>query len=157
VERPDIGVAGARLLYPSGALQHGGVAVGVEHGAAHVGRNMREAPRHWPWLDCTRDVSAVTGACLAIRAAVFHELGGFAEEFPVNYNDIDLCLRAREAGYRVIYEAGAILRHYECQSRQGVITPEERRRWEERWGRAMDPFYSRNLTVDREDLSLAIS
>jgi len=157
VERPDVGIAGARLLYPSGTLQHGGVAIGVGVGCAHIGRNTSTAAPHWPWLDLTRDVSAVTGACLAIRTSVFHELGGFAEAFPANYNDIDLCLRARDAGFRVIYEAGAVLRHHECQSRRGVVTFAERNLWYDRWAaniRAGDPFYSPNLSRQHEDLSL---
>ena len=157
VERADVGVAGARLLYPSGTLQHGGVAIGIGGGCGHIGRHTHISPRHWPWLEVTRDVSAVTGACLAIRAPLFHELGGFAEAFPVNYNDIDLCLRARIAGYRVIYEAGATIRHYECQSRPGVVTSEERDRWHDRWAKLAesgDPFYNPNLTQEQEDLSL---
>jgi len=157
VERPDVGIAGARLLYPSGNLQHGGVAIGIGDGCAHIGRDTAAPVAHWPWLDLTRDVSAVTGACLAIRAAVFRQAGGFAEEFPVNYNDIDLCLRVRQAGYRVIYDAGAVLRHAECQSRRGIVTAAEQKLWFGKWSRQMeagDPFYSANLTRLQEDLSL---
>ena len=157
VERPDLAIAGARLLYPSGTLQHGGVALGTRGACVHIGRNTSQAVPHWPWLNFTRDVSAVTGACLAIRTEVFLRLGGFDEIFPVNYNDLDLCLRARKAGYRVIYEAGAILRHYECQTRRGIVTPEERTRWYNRWAevvQAGDPFYNPNLTQEHEDLSL---
>ena len=157
VERPDVGIAGARLLYPSGTLQHGGVAIGIGDGCAHIGRDRSRVVPHWPWLDLNRDVSAVTGACLAIRASVFREVGRFAEVFPVNYNDIDLCLRVREAGYRVIYDAGAVLRHYECQSRPGVVTAAEGALWRERWAGRMnagDPFYSPNLTRRHEDLAL---
>lgn len=156
-ERPDVGLAGACLLYPSGTLQHGGVVIGVGDGCAHAGRNTSQTVSHWPWLDLTRDVAAVTGACLAIRKSLFCELGGFAEEFPVNYNDIDLCLRARESGYRVIYDAATVLRHYECQSRVGVITAEERHKWYQRWATVMaagDPWYNPNLTREFEDLSL---
>lgn len=158
VEQADAGIAGARLLYPSGTLQHGGVAIGIASGCGHIGRNMRHAPAHWPWLEMTRDVSAVTGACLAMRADLFRGLGGFDEVFPVNYNDIDLCLRVREAGYRVIFEAGATLRHSECQTRRrGVITSEENDLWHNRWGKILDAgdrCYSPNLTRDHEDLSL---
>jgi GT2 family glycosyltransferase len=157
VEHPAVGIAGARLLYPSGTLQHGGMVVGFGDGCAHPGRETSGAPASWPWLDFTRDVSAVTGACMAIRTSVFRELGGFAEIFPVNYNDIDLCLRVRQAGYRVIYEAASVLRHHECQSRPGVVTPEERSRWSDRWAKTSevgDPFYSPNLTREYEDLSL---
>jgi GT2 family glycosyltransferase len=156
-ERPQVGVVGARLLYPSGRLQHGGIAIGIAQGCAHIGRNMLESPSHWPWLDFTRDVSAVTGACMAMRATVFHEVSGFSEEFPVNYNDIDLCLRVRERGYSVIYEAGAVLCHYECQSRTAAIAEDEFRKWQGRWGQVLaceDPFYNPNLTRYRDDLSL---
>jgi O-antigen biosynthesis protein len=158
LERPDVGIVGARLLYPSGLVQHAGVAVGISDGCGHIGRGVIAAPS-WPWLALTRDVAAVTGACLAIRAALFRDLGGFADEFPVNYNDTDLCLRIRAAGYRVVYEAGALLRHYECQTRRGVVSFEERERWYNRWHDVIDagdPFYSPHLTHDREDLSLEI-
>jgi len=158
VERPGVGIAGAQLLYPSGSLQHGGVVIGISDGCGHIGRGAYGS-RFWPWIESTRDVAAVTGACLAIRAPMFRGLGGFADEFPLNYNDTDLCLRARAAGYRVIYEAGAKLRHYECQTRRGVVTFRERERWYSRWGElidAGDPFYSPHLTQEREDLSLRL-
>jgi GT2 family glycosyltransferase len=157
VQRSDVGIAGARLLYPRGTLQHGGVTVGVGDGCAHIGRDSQSTDSKWPWLDLTRDVSAVTGACLAIRTSLFRELGGFSEDFPVNYNDIDLCLRVRQAGRRVIYESGAVLRHYECRSRPGVVTAEEYHRWHELWGGVMapgDPFYNPNLARRCEDLAL---
>jgi len=158
VERPDVGIAGARLLYQSGVMQHAGVAIGISDGCGHIGRGVTAAPS-WPWLALTRDVAAVTGACLAIRAALFRDFGGFADEFPVNYNDTDLCLRIRAAGYRVVYDAGVVLRHYECQSRRGAVSFEERERWYNRWQEVIeagDPFYSPHLTHDREDLSLEL-
>lgn len=157
VERPGVGVAGARLVYPSGTLQHAGVAIGVSDGCGHIGRGAITA-QHWPWLQMTRDVAAVTGACLAIEAALFRELGGFAGEFPINYNDIDLCLRVRHAGYRVVCDTGVVLRHYECQTRgRGIVTLRERESWFDRWGewiQSGDPFYNPHLTTEREDLSL---
>jgi GT2 family glycosyltransferase len=158
VERPGVGIAGAQLLYPSGSLQHGGVVIGIRDGCGHVGRGAYGS-RFWPWIELTRDVAGVTGACLAIKASLFRDLGGFADEFPVNYNDIDLCLRARAAGHRVIYDAGAKLRHYECQTRGGTVTLQERERWYGRWGdliEAGDPFYSPHLTREWEDLSLRL-
>jgi len=156
LERPEIGIVGARLLYPSGTIQHAGIAVGIGDGCGHIGRGAFHA-RFWPWLELTRDVAAVTGACLAIRAGLFRELGGFADEFPANYNDTDLCLRVREAGYRVIYDAGIVLRHYEGKTRPGTVTLQERENWYLRWAgiiEAGDPFYSPHLTRAGEDLSL---
>ena len=154
--RPEVGVVGAKLLYPSGSLQHGGIAIGIGDGCAHPGRGSYGS-RYWRWLDLTRNVSAVTGACLAIRRQVFFELAGFDEQFPVNYNDTDLCMRAIRAGYRVVYESLAVLRHLECQTRRGGVGFAERERWYARWADQLDsgdPFYNPNLTRIGEDLSL---
>ena len=154
--RPEVGVVGAKLLYPSGSLQHGGIAIGIGDGCAHPGRGSFGAP-YWPWLDLTRNVSAITGACLAIRRQVFFELAGFDERFPVNYNDADLCMRAIRAGYRVVYESLAVLRHLECQTRRGGVGFAERELWYARWADQLDsgdPFYNPNLTRTGEDLSL---
>jgi GT2 family glycosyltransferase len=159
IQRPEIGVVGARLLYPSGALQHAGVAIAIGDGCGHIGRGSFDAP-YWPWLNMTRDVAAVTGACLVIRRTLFDSIDGFSERFPVNYNDVDLCLRVRESGYRVILESAAILRHYECQSRRGEVGVQERELWYELWRdtiNAGDPFYNLHLTSEREDLSLRSS
>jgi GT2 family glycosyltransferase len=141
--RPEVGAVGARLLYPSGAIQHAGIAINPR-GAEHVHRNSFGA-RHWNWLPFTRNVSAVTGACLAIRSDLFRDLGGFDEAFPANYNDVDLCLRVRSFGYEVILEPSAVLRHRECSSREPGVRMAERDRFEERWGavlRHSDPYYS---------------
>jgi GT2 family glycosyltransferase len=154
--RREIGVVGARLLYPSGAIQHAGIVIGIMEGAGHLHRNTLAA-QYWSWLPFTRNVSAVTGACLAIRQEVFEELGGFDPCFPVNYNDVDLCLRASQAGYQVIVEPAAVLRHDECQSRRPGVRLEERDLFERRWAAWLDrgdPFYSPHLTRTREDASL---
>ncbi|MDR3702235.1 MAG: glycosyltransferase [Candidatus Sulfopaludibacter sp.] len=158
VERAEIGTVGVRLLYPSGTVQHAGIAVGVGDGCGHIGRGAFSA-RYWPWLELTRDVSAVTGACLAIRTALFNELGGFADEFPTNYNDTDLCLRVRKAGYRVMFDSSVVLRHYEGKTRHSTVTLRDRENWYSRWSGlidAGDPFYSPHLTREREDLSLRV-
>jgi GT2 family glycosyltransferase len=92
-----------------------------------------------------------------MRTALFKELGGFDPLFPVNYGDVDLCLRARRAGFLVVYEPAALLRHDECQSRPPGTRAEERQLFQERWADWLereDPFYSPNLTRSREDASL---
>jgi GT2 family glycosyltransferase len=154
--RPATGVVGARLLYPSGAIQHAGIAIGIMDGAGHPCRH-QFASRYWSWLPFTRNASAVTGACLAIRKELFEDLRGFDEAFPVNYNDVDLCLRARQAGYQVVLEPAAVLRHYECRSREPGVRPEESAFFASRWAAVLeagDPFYNPNLTRTSEDASL---
>jgi len=157
-QRPEIGIVGARLLYPAGTVQHAGIAIGIGDGCGHPGRNAHATP-YWTWNNLTRDVSAVTGACLTIRKELFRQLGGFDQSFPVNYNDTDICLRARQAGYRVLYESGAVLLHRECQTRKGGVSFIERERWYARWSKELkqgDPFYSRHLSRTREDASLRL-
>jgi len=156
VVRPTIAVAGARLLYPFGAVQHVGMAVGMMDGAGHPHRGCASG-RYWNWLDVRREVTAVTGACMAIRREVFEELGGFDEAFPTNYNDVDLCLRARQLGYSIVYEPRATLRHDECGTRLGGTNWQERELFHERWMELIDdgdPFYNPNLALGREDCSL---
>ena len=151
-------MVGARLLYPSGTLQHAGIATGIGDGCGHPGRGSYGSA-YWKWLDLTRNVSAVTGACLAIRKHLFQQLGGFDQRFPVNYNDADLCLRAIKAGFRVVYESAAVLRHYECQTRRGGVSFSERDQWYSCWSDELDrgdPFYNPNLSRVREDASLRL-
>ncbi len=159
LELEEIGIVGAKLLYPSGAIQHAGVVVGMGDGAGHVNRN-KYTGVYWKWIDQTRDVGAVTGACLAIRAELFRRLGGFDASFPNNYNDVDLCLRAREEGYRVVYEPAALLRHYEGQTRELYVDYDERERFYARWHRIVesgDPYYSPNLSSEGEEAFLNFS
>ena len=156
--RSKVGAVGAKLVYPSGAIQHAGMVIGIMEGAGHLHRNTFGSP-YWNWLPFTRNVSAVTGACLAMRKGVFEELGGFDESFPVNYNDVDLCLRARQAGYEVIVEPAALLRHRECQTRQAGVRLEERYLFEQRWAAWLergDPFYSPHLRRTVEDAGLEL-
>ena len=156
VQRPEVGVVGAKLLYPSGAIQHAGIALGLMDGTGHPHRGTL-GQSFWPWSLATRNVSAVTGACLAIRRRVFEELGGFDACFPVNYNDVDLCLRARRAGYEVLCETSAVLRHLESRTRVPGISWQERELFYQRWSREMeqgDRYYSPHLTRTKEDCSL---
>lgn len=154
--RRDVGVVGALLLYPSGAIQHAGVVVGGQIVPAHAGRFQRESP-YWPWLRITREVTAVTGACLALRRNVWDELGGFNPLFPSNFNDVDLCLRARQQGYRIILEAGAVLVHEEAATRVAAIRTEERKLFYELWHDVIerpDDYFSPEIELSAETICL---
>ena len=154
VERADVAIAGAKLVYPSGAIQHAGIALGIGEGTGHIGRG-QFASDLWRWLGMRRNVSAVTGACLMIRRHIFQELKGFDADFPVNYNDADLCLRTRAAGYEVVFEPAASLRHDECATRASGTKVEERELFWERWAELLeqpDPYFTPYL--DGEEMRL---
>jgi GT2 family glycosyltransferase len=153
--RPGVGAVGARLLFPDGRLQHGGVVVGLGGTALHLGRGMRDgtgpiAPFHRP-----RRVGAVTGAAMMVTRARFGAVGGFdAEAFPILLNDIDLCLRLAARGWPSFYEPRAVLTHRESASRGRAIRPlllhaTERARFADRWGAAIrhDPGFHPALSL----------
>ena len=157
LQRPEIGAAGGKLLYPSGAIQHAGIVTGMMDGAGHAGRESFRSDR-WGWLDLVRNVSAVTGASLGIRKEVFHDLGGFDSLFPVNYGDVDLCLRAQQAGYRIVYDPRAVLQYEECGIRRVNSRYCEREVFYERWSAVLerpDPYYSPALDLTTEEIRLA--
>ena len=147
LSRAEIGIAGAILQYPTGAIQHAGVVTGMGDAAGHCGR-FQMSSELWPWLRMTRDVTAVTGAMLGIRSDLFQRLGGFDEAFPVNYNDVDLCLRVRQAGLRVVcLNVGEVV-HRESQTRIGGTRHDERETLYKRWHKILahpDEFYSPHL------------
>jgi GT2 family glycosyltransferase len=142
--RPEIGIAGVILQYPDATVQHAGVVTGMGDAVGHCGRFQKSSDL-WPWLQMSRDVSAVTGAMLGIRADLFGRMGGFDAVFPVNYNDVDLCLRVREAGLRVVcLDLGKVV-HRESQTRIGGTRHEEREALYKRWAGILsgaDEFYS---------------
>ncbi len=153
---PEVAAVGARLLFPDGRLQHAGAAV-VGGLPAHTCYACPGTdPGYARYNLIPRNVSAVTGACLMTRAEVFHGLGGFCEAFPLNYNDVDYCLRAICDGRRVVYTPFAQLYHFESVSRDPGIFPAELeeflRRWGERWKR--DPYYSPHFATDRADFRI---
>ena len=163
--RPEVGVVGATLLYPDHTLQHAGIALGPDATAGHVGRGLpADAPGPGGRFRAVRAASAVTGACLAIRRAVFQELGGIeATGLRVTWSDTDLCLKAWAAGYRVLVTPFARLVHVELATRGSDQTPEaaarfaaERAWMRERWGRRLDsdPYFSPHLDAETGALRL---
>ena len=148
--RPEIGVVGAKLVYGSGAIQHAGIVVGMGQGTGHAGRGVFQSDL-WRWLNLARDVAAVTGACMAMRRELFERLGGFDERFAVNYNDVDLCLRARREKYRVVIETAAMLRHDEARTRSPGTGLAERELFLDCWeDHLQDQFYSPILDLQDE-------
>jgi len=165
--RPQIGCVGAKLLYPSGRVQHAGVYLGLAGLAVHGYRlAARDSPGQLNRMSTVQNVSAVTAACLVIRKSVFDEVGGFDQEaLKVALNDLDLCLKVRAVdGYLNLWTPFAELIHHESVSRGSGGVVEARRAWQERnvmrarWGEALlrDPYYSPNLSDDREDFSIRV-
>lgn len=158
--RPGIGAVGAKLLYPDGRIQHGGIAIGWGGHAGHVGRLLADgAPDHLGRRAVRHEVSAVTAACLAVSRERYDAVGGFDESFAVAFNDVDFCLRLQALGLRTIYTPHAVLRHRESASRgldQGEKRArfrDERQRFGERWRPILqaDPFFPVALSLNRND------
>ena len=117
-DRIDVGIVGARLLYPDRRIQHAGVRVGP---GENIGHRLRLEPGEGPKAPheaiSTVEMDAVTGACLAIRTDLFVALGGLDESFPSSFNDVDLCFRAKQEGNVVVYAGDVVLIHHESVSR----------------------------------------
>ena len=160
VLQDGVGTVGCLLLYPNGAIQHGGVFL-VDHGggARHLFHKQLPGAGIYHHLDkCVREVSASTGACLMIRRDRFEQLGRFDETLSIVGNDIDLCLRSLDAGLRNVWTPHSVLIHHESVSRQSKpIGKDEKTMWR-RWGhrfRSGDPYYNPSLSLSREDCALA--
>src|SRR5690606_16075045 len=158
--RPDVGTVGALLYYPNGALQHAGVVL-VDHGGGCTHLLYKRMPSDTVYRrmhETTREVAASTGACLMLTRSRFEEIGGFDEELAVVGNDIDLCLRLLERGYRNVWTPHCQLVHHESISRKSNSPRADERTMWERWGKlflAGDPYYNPNLSLTRADFSLA--
>jgi O-antigen biosynthesis protein len=164
--RPGIGAVGAKLWYPNNTLQHSGVILGVGGLAAHAHRHFPKGTTgYFGRAILAQNYSAVTGACLAIRKDIYQQVGGLNEvELAVAYNDVDFCLRVREAGYRNVWTPLAELYHHESATRSTDLTETNKARLDaelgymkHRWGALLqnDPAYSPNLTLNCEDFTHA--
>ena len=165
VVRKNIGAVGARLLYPDGTVQHAGVILGIGGLANHAHLNLsKDEGGYFGRAKLTQNYSAVTAACLLMRKSVFIQAGMFDEKnLPVAFNDVDLCLKVRELGYRNLYCATAELYHHESKSRGFDDTPEKRERAKKeqaymklKWGEQLknDPFYNPNFSRDSANFHL---
>lgn len=148
------GCVGAKLLWPNGLVQHGGVIIGVHKLAAHVGNLwLDDEPGYMGRNQFAQQYSAVTAACLLTPRQLFLDSGGFdARRFPVAFNDVDYCLRLRELGKKVYWTPFSRLAHHESASRGKEIKASARARSERemdflrlKWGYYDDPFYNPNL------------
>ena len=159
-QRPGVGAVGAKLLYPDGSIQHAGVVIGIDGAAGHAFRHSPiENVPYYGFADVVRNCSAVTAACMLVRKDVFVKVQGFDERLRVEFNDVDLCLRIQQLGYRIVYTPQALLRHYENATRKGERFRDDEVLFQHTWGDMIkkgDPYYNPNLTLCREDWSLNV-
>ncbi|MDA8824160.1 glycosyltransferase, partial [Opitutales bacterium] len=163
--RPEIGCVGAKLLYPNNKLQHGGVIMGLGGVAGHSHKHFHaDDPGYKHRLKLVQNYSAVTAACLSIRKSVFEEVNGFNEKtLKVAFNDVDLCLKVKQSGYRNLWTPYSVLIHHESASRGRDDSPDKIMRFhreilylKKKWQDIMDndPCYNANLTLKRENFGL---
>jgi hypothetical protein len=158
MQDPRVGIVGARLIYGNGMVQHEGVILGLADLCENAGR-LRPAGDPGPHGIglVSRQVSAVTAACMLVRTSLYRDIGGMDEGFAIALNDVDFCLRAGQAGWRIVYCAEALLMHYESLSlgrhyagARAALESVEVRRLRDRWGTviAADPHYNPQASLD---------
>ena len=166
-QQKDVAITGAKLYYPDDTIQHAGVVLGLGGIAGHIMcKASREDPGYFGRTVTVQEISAVTAACMMIRTEDFWNVGGFDETFQVAFNDIDLCMKVRAAGKKIVFTPYAELYHYESKSRGLEDTPEKQFRFdkevkafEAKWSEQLakgDPYYSPNLSVTEGDCSLRV-
>ena len=163
--REDVGIVGARLFFADNTIQHAGVIMGFGGMAGHafIGQE-RGDNGYFSRIISTQDLSAVTAACLMTKRSVYEEVEGLSEEYRVAFNDVDYCLKVREAGKLVVYNPYAIFYHYESKSRGQEDSADKVERFNQeagllatRWADILtkgDPYYNVNLSLDKADFSL---
>lgn len=161
--QPGVGAVGARLLSSKGTVDHAGMILGVGGIAGYSHRGFPDDHAgYFGRAVLTQGLSAVSGACLAIRKSVYQSVGGLDEkQLPFMFSDVDLCMRLTEAGYRTVYAAHAEMRHHDLAGdREDQLSPDHSsaaRYMARRWGESLnsDSAYNPNLTLEHEDFSYA--
>jgi GT2 family glycosyltransferase len=164
-QRSDVGAVGAKLYYPDNTIQHAGLGLGLLTLAGHLHRNFdRKHPGYMGRLSYAQNLTGVTAACVMVPRDVWDQVGGLDETFEVAFNDVDLCMRIRAAGYLIVWTPFAELYHYESKSRGLDEAPEKRKRFlgeverfQTRWAKELaagDPYYNPNFSLDKEDFSI---
>jgi GT2 family glycosyltransferase len=159
IAETDVGAVGALLVWPSGVVQHGGVVLGPNFAATHAFNDRIDSDvGYTDLLRVAHECSAVTAACMVTRRSDYLEVSGMDEvRYPVNFNDVDYCLKLRALGKRIVFTPHAKLRHLESASRGLNIKPHNKARYERelqnlraKWGNvlAADPYYSPTLSLD---------
>ena len=164
-QRPEVGIVGAKLYYPDNTIQHAGIIIGIGGIAGHAFLVLARAKSGYLHkASLQMDYSAVTAACMMMKAEAFRKAGGFEEKLTVAFNDVDLCLRTVEQGWLVVYDPHVEMYHYESKSRGAEDSEEKLRRFQQeiefmrtRWIRLLkdgDPNYNPNLTLSKWNYSL---
>ena len=164
-QRKEVGITGARLYFPDNTIQHAGIVVGMggSAGSMFVGMS-RNRTGYMHKAAIQQNLSAVTAACFMVKRQAFEQAGGFDEKLAVAFNDVDFCLRVRQAGYLVVYNPDAQMYHDESKTRGYEDTPEKQARFQKekdylrsRWPEIMeqgDPYYNRNLSLEKCDYTI---
>ncbi len=167
IQQPNIGIVGAKLLYPDDTIQHGGIILGIHGIGGHAHKHFpADSHGYADRLISRQELSAVTAACLLTTRSIFDAVGGFDEEhLPIAFNDVDFCLEVRQRGFKIIWTPHATMYHHESKSRGTEDTEEKVRRFnnevdwmKSKWGHLLlhDPHYNANLSLNHDNFSLAI-
>ena len=163
--RKDVGIVGGRLYYADGTIQHAGIIVGKNGvaGCAFQG-SAYDDPGYFGRIRMMQNYSAVSSDCMLIKRTVFKEVGGFEESFLEAFEDVDLCMRVREAGYLNVYNPYAELKHFERRKECSLEKRKQNKRFcsdkvlfQKRWAKLLeqgDPYYNPNLNLDKYDFCI---
>ena len=165
VQLEGVGAVGPMLYYPNETIQHAGVILGIGGVAGHAFVGMQKGHGgYFGRAALEQDLSCVTAACMVMRRSVFDELNGYDEKLAVAFNDVDLCIRMRRAGWRIIWTPQVEMYHHESASLGRHDSPKWKELFDrevkhilERWGDVLenDPFYNPNLSLSTNNFTLA--